>query len=142
MVRTETSQGVDKRIFSILFKMKLRSAAFGYFGHMWELYAFGRSHRYYCKRMAYIHKLCLLFLHYLLIVGGLGLRGGGYLSKIWNTLPSLLLHCYCLAYVVSISVCISNQICQLVYAFFYSLRCRCLADSPLLSTLMAEKCSS
>jgi hypothetical protein len=32
-------------LFGVFENQNLRSAAFGYFGHMWELYAFGHLHR-------------------------------------------------------------------------------------------------
>ena len=73
------------KAFAIIFHSKvLRSAAFGYFGHMWELYTFYAFIPFMLASYAAMHSgaMNISFWSFAIIAaGGIGCAGGGIISK-------------------------------------------------------------
>jgi len=127
-----------KEIFS---SKKWRQAAFGYFGHMWELYTFWgflpvMLALYAGKKGIELNIPLLSFL--IISIGAVGSIGGGYLSRYWGS-----------AKVASLALFISGVCCFLsplaynfsspffiFFLFVWGLTVS--PDSPQFSTLVAE----
>ena len=120
---------------------KWRQAAFGYFGHMWELYAFWGFTPLVLSLYAEKHQtdLNVPLLSFLIIgAGSIGCVAGGYLSATWGS-----------ARVAFITLFISGCCCllsplfyQLPFFIFITLLMiwglTAAADSPQFSTLVAQ----
>jgi MFS family permease len=128
-------------IVEIFSSKKWRSAAFGYFGHMWELYTFWAfvpvMIGLYAKKTS--HDLNIPLLSFLVIgCGGLSCIAGGYLSQRFGS-----------AKVASANLLISG-ICCLLSPLFFSLpvslflfflftwSLTVIPDSPQFSTLVTQ----
>jgi MFS family permease len=129
--------------FKVFEKKKFRSAAFGYFGHMWELYAFWAFVPILLKSYNMKNEqadLNVALLSFLVIsVGGLSCVIGGYLSKHYGpkriAMTALVLSCLCCL----VSPWMLNVINGYVFITFLLLwGMFVIADSPLLSTLVAQ----
>lgn len=141
----------QKPDLSLLFKVfknrDFRSAAFGYFGHMWELYAFWAFvpvilSTYTLKYPEVSYNIPLL--SFLIIgIGGVACVLGGYLSQYFGTRQ-----------IASLSLILSS-LCCIASPFFFGYQSETLfllflifwgmvvvADSPLFSTLVANSVSS
>lgn len=142
------SQKLDYSSIFIVFKNHgFRSAAFGYFGHMWELYAFWTFVPIILTTYGTIHpqsNLNVPFLSFLIIgTGGLACILSGYLSLKLGTKRTaalaLLLSCLCclvspLFFIIDIkAVFVGFLICWGMVV---------IADSPLFSTLVAQNTKS
>ncbi len=136
------SGGFQWNAFATIFRSKKwRQAAFGYFGHMWELYTFWGFIplilELYAKKNGWALNIPLLsFL--IIATGGIGSVTGGYLSQKWGS-----------AKVASLALFISGLCCIIspfIYNFPVGLYLFVLflwgltvcPDSPQFSTLVAQ----
>ena len=138
------SQQLDLTALIKVFKNnKFRSAAFGYFGHMWELYAFWAFVpvilTFYSKHHLEtpLHVPVLSFL--IIGLGGLSCVLGGYISQIKGVkktaFTALLLSCICCV-LSPIIFYLESGILVVGFLIFWGLVV--IADSPLFSTLVAQ----
>lgn len=130
------------KTFAAFSKPEFRGAAFGYFGHMWELYTF---YAFVPAMLAYFvnhskHDLNISFWSFIIIgVGGIGCAMTGYLSK---KIKAKVL--------ATVSLSVSGFLC-LTSPFFLGISMPMIflailmvwgltvaADSPMFSTLVAQ----
>ena len=141
-------QGIDiSSFFGVFASRDFRSAAFGYFGHMWELYAFWAFVPVILKSYQIIHPAVsfnIPILSFVIIgIGGLSCVVSGYLSQMFGVkrvaFIALLLSCLCC--LVSPFAFGLNQVILFVgFLMFWGMVV--IADSPLFSTLVAQNASS
>lgn len=124
-------------------KPDFRAAAFGYFGHMWELYtfwAFVPVILFTFKNQNPYTELNIPLMSFLIIgVGSLACVFSGYASKYFGvkrtaTISLLLSGLCCIASPIFLSS--GSSILLVVFLFFWGLVV--IADSPLFSTLVAQ----
>lgn len=141
-------QGVNVSAFFGIFKnQNLRAAAFGYFGHMWELYAFWAFTPLMLKSYNDLHpetNFNIPILSFMIIgIGGLACVISGYLSEAFGTnkiaIISLVLSCIC-CLISPFLFAIASQ--QLFIAFMLFWGMTVVADSPLFSTLVAQNAAA
>lgn len=141
-------QKVDFTVIYSVFKNKaFRSAAIGYFGHMWELYAF----------WTFVPLILEVYLHHfpsrqfnvplssfsIISVGSLACVLGGYISQRIGTKKAatlfLLLSCLC-CLLSPILILTNSELLFFSFLFFWG--ATVIADSPLFSTLVAQNVKS
>ncbi|RBW62481.1 MFS transporter [Tenacibaculum sp. E3R01] len=133
--------------FSVFRNHKFRSAAFGYFGHMWELYAFWAFVPIILKTYNVKHletEFNIPLLSFLIIaIGGLACVLSGYLSQVFGTkriaFIALLLSCTC-CLISPIMFNTESESVFIGFLFFWGFFV--IADSPLFSTLIAKNTSA
>nr|WP_194768399.1 MFS transporter [Tamlana sp. I1] len=130
-------------IFKIFRNSNFRSAAFGYFGHMWELYAFWAFIPLLLTTYVKMHpgtSFNIPLLSFSIIaLGGIACVIAGYLSQKFKTI-----HVATTALVLSAICClvsplffeINSEIIFVAFAVFWGMVV--IADSPLFSTLVAQ----
>ncbi len=137
-------QGLDPRAFLSGFKNRhFRAAAFGYFGHMWELYTFWalvpvmlKAYKEYFQ----LGSLDISFFSFLIIAAGsISCALGGILSSRFSsrkiaTTSLALSACCCL--VSPLFFLINSLPLLIAFLFFWGLMV--VADSPQFSTLVAH----
>jgi MFS family permease len=138
------SMKVDFSTFFQVFKnQKFRSAAFGYFGHMWELYAFWAfvpmMISTYLELNSNEEMNISLFSFLIIALGGVACVIGGYLSIKFGTkktgFAALLMSCI-LCLFSPVIFYFSSKIFLIFYLIIWGLLV--IADSPLFSTLVAQ----
>lgn len=133
--------------FSVFRKQEFRSAAFGYFGHMWELYAFWAFIPVILKTYTISHpqsSLNISLLSFLIIgIGGIACFVGGYLSQKINPkrIATLALLLSCLCCLMS-PLILTTEWQSLFLGFLFFWGSFVIMDSPLFSTLVAHNASS
>ena len=141
--RRQSQQPDFTAFFKVFENKKFRSAAFGYFGHMWELYAFWAFVPIMLANYSTIHSqknLNISFLSFFIIaLGGVACIVGGYLSEKFGTKKiaflSLTMSCIC-CLVSPLIFSQSSPILLIGFLIFWGLVV--IADSPLFSTLVAQ----
>ena len=141
------SQHTDLSAFFKVFQNReFRSAAFGYFGHMWELYAFWAFVPIMLKKYSVDHQALfnIPLLSFLIIgIGGLACVLGGYIAQTAGTkrtaVMALLLSCVCCLLSPFIFASESETL-FIGFLIFWGMVV--IADSPLLSTLVAQNATA
>ncbi len=133
--------------FGVFRNQKFRSAAFGYFGHMWELYAFWAFVPIILNTYSMEHPEAVFnipLLSFLIIgIGGLACVLGGYLAQTLGTkriaFIALLLSCGC-CLVSPLLFATESESLFIGFLIFWGMVV--IADSPLFSTLVAQNVSA
>ena len=140
----KSNQKFDFSAWLKVFKIKkFRSAAFGYFGHMWELYAFCAFVPVILKNYSVTHPnvtFNIPILSFIIIgVGGIACVIGGYLSQLFGAkkiaTTALLLSCIC-CLISPFLLSINYSPALIIFLIFWGMVV--IADSPLFSTLVAQ----
>ncbi|WP_298763638.1 MFS transporter [uncultured Polaribacter sp.] len=129
--------------FDVFKNINFKKAAFGYFGHMWELYAFWAFVpiilEIYSNKQQ-ITNFNIPLLSFLIIgIGSLACVFGSFIAKKYGTKKTafyiLLLSCFC-CLISPLFFSIKNEIIFVLFLLFWGMVV--IADSPLLSTLVAK----
>ncbi len=127
--------------------LKFRTAAYGYFGHMWELYAFWAFLPIILNIYLKLHPHTYLnvpFISFIVIaIGSVGCIAGGYISQILGVKRTAFI------------ALLSSAVCCLMLPFIFYLNSEAVlisfllfwgimvvADSPLFSTMVAQNSPS
>jgi MFS family permease len=133
--------------FTIFKKRDFKAAAFGYFGHMWELYTFWVFVPIILKQYTIINTdvtFNVPLLSFIIIgLGGLACVISGYIAQIIGTKKTafiaLLLSCVC-CLISPLVFTTTSETLLIGFLIFWGMVV--VADSPLLSTLVAQNASS
>jgi MFS family permease len=130
-------------IFKVFKNQKFRSAAFGYFGHMWEVYAFWAFVPIILATYLNLHpgvELNIPFWSFLIIgLGGPASVVGGYVSQSFGTKKTAALALFLSGLCCLVSPLIFNinsNVLLMAFLIFWGMVV--IADSPLFSTLVAQ----
>ena len=137
------SQALDLSASFKVFQHKpFRVAAFGYFGHMWELYTFWAFVPFFLSSYCALQGITLnipLWSFIIIAVGGLSCIAGGYLSQYYGSeciaFTALLLSGLCCL----ISPFVFTWSTALFLAFLVFWGIVVIADSPQFSSLVAQR---
>jgi MFS family permease len=130
-------------VFRVFRDPGFRSAAFGYFGHMWELYTFWAFVPIMLQTYYMIHPQAsgnIPLLSFLIIgIGGLACVMAGYVAQTLGAkrtaFIALTLSCVC-CFVSPLIFAVEFESLFIVFLLFWGMVV--IADSPLLSTLVAQ----
>lgn len=128
---------------SVFRNYKFRSAAFGYFGHMWELYAFWTFTPIILKTYNLMHpKIDFdipLLSFFIIAIGGLACVLSGYIAQKFGTKfiakIALTISCGC-CLATPLIFMITSKTMFISFLLFWGMVV--IADSPLFSTLVAQ----
>jgi len=144
----QTSKTLDLSVcFKVFKNVNFRKAAFGYFGHMWELYTFwafipALLIKYQEAHIEIIFNVPLLSFT-IIAVGSFSCVLGGYISQNFGTKNTafsfLLLSCLC-CLVSPFVFQLANENIFIGFLLFWGMVV--IADSPLFSTLVAKNAPS
>ena len=130
--------------FSQVFKNReFRLSAFGYFGHMWELYAFWAFTPViltsFVEKHPQSHLNVSLWSFAIIGVGSISCVIGGYLAQRWGTkqtaFASLLFSCIC-CLISPLVFTTNSEVFFLSFLLIWGMLV--IADSPLFSTMIAK----
>ncbi|SHG46541.1 MFS transporter [Winogradskyella jejuensis] len=136
-----------KKIFKVFKNKAFKSAAFGYFGHMWELYTFWAFTPVLLSTHQDIHLdknfNIPLFSFLIIAAGSLGCIIGGKMAFKYSTksiakLALVISGCCCLLSPIFLSI--NSQIIFIIFLMIWGMAV--IADSPLFSTLVAQNADS
>ena len=141
--RKQSKQMDFSAFFKVFKNKKFRSAAFGYFGHMWELYAFWAFVPVMISTFLELNPNeemnVSLFSFLIIALGGVACVIGGYISINFGTkktaFSALLMSCI-LCLFSPVIFYLSSKIFLIFYLIIWGLVV--IADSPLFSTLVAQ----
>jgi MFS family permease len=133
--------------FGIFRNRKFQSATIGYIGHMWELYAFWAFVPIILKTYTIVHPettFNIPLLSFLIIgIGGFACVIGGYLAQTFGTkriaIIALALSCGC-CLISPLIFTIESENLFIGFLIFWGMVV--IADSPLLSTLVAQNATA
>ena len=138
------SKYLDFSVFLKVFQnKKFRSVTFGYFGHAWELYAFWAFTPIILKKYSFDNPELTFNIStisfFIIGIGGIACILSGYLSLKYGAKKiafiSLLLSCIC-CLIYPFVIQIENHFLFFGFLFFWGMVV--IADSPLLSSLVAQ----
>ncbi|RDY60217.1 MFS transporter [Flagellimonas nanhaiensis] len=129
--------------FSIFKKKDFRAAAFGYFGHMWELYTFWAFVPVLLSIYMEWHGIALFRISFwsfwIIAIGGLACVLGGYISQRYGVkytaATALTLSGIC-CLLSPLALLFASPAIFLLFLLFWGMVV--IADSPLFSTLVAQ----
>jgi len=142
------SQKLNLLAIPKIFKGKrFRAAAFGYFGHMWELYTFWAFVPvillYYAEMHPKVSFNIPLLSFFVIGVGSVACVLGGYLAQKIGVKQvafiSLLLSCFC-CLISPLLFLVESEVVFIAFLLFWGMVV--IADSPLFSTLVAQNAPS
>ncbi|WP_158837890.1 MFS transporter [Polaribacter sp. L3A8] len=133
--------------FSIFKNVNFRKAAFGYFGHMWELYTFWTFVpillKVYANSHTNTHFNIPLLSFFIIAIGSLSCVVAGYLSEKFGpkniAYLALFFSCVC-CLVAPLMFQLANENIFIAFLLFWGMVV--VADSPLFSTLVAQNVAS
>ncbi|MGK7389913.1 MAG: MFS transporter [Candidatus Cyclobacteriaceae bacterium M2_1C_046] len=128
--------------FKVFSKKDFRSAALGYFGHMWELYAFWAFVPvillYYQKENSALFIDISLLSFIIIAIGGISCIAGGFIAERYGSpkvaFSALLISCLCCIF--SFAIFDFSPLFFILYLVVWGLAV--IADSPQFSTLVAK----
>ena len=135
---------VDFRLcFAVFKKKEFRAAAFGYFGHMWELYTFWAfvpvMLTWYGRHHANASVNVGLWSFLIIAIGGFSCVVGGYASKVVGSRKVAFLALLISGICCLLSVFMFMLPPILFYCFLLLWGMSVIADSPQFSTLVAQR---
>ena len=129
-------------VFSVFRNKTFRSASFGYFGHMWELYTFWAFVpvilAYYQKVHPQLNINIPLLSFLVIALGGLACVAGGYISQKTGTRKTAFLALFCSGCCCLLSAFAFHWPVEVFIPFLIFWGLVVIADSPLFSTLVAQ----
>lgn len=140
--RKQSQQFNFSAFFDVFRNDDFRSAAFGYFGHMWELYAFWAFVPVLIKMFANNNNIDInipLFSFLIIAIGALGCVVSGYLSLNFKTKKVafyILLSSFICCLISPLIFQLKSSFIFLSFLFFWGFVV--IADSPLFSTLVVN----
>ena len=137
----------EKKVLLHLFRDKdFRSAAFGYFGHMWELYAFWTFIpvilAIFIKTLDPVHGEVSRLTFYIISAGSIGCILGGYISRMIGSYRVAFLALAASAFCCLISPLIFTLNPAIIFLFLLIWGMVVIMDSPQFSTLVAQTAPS